>query len=50
MVKAYNFGTPGIGKNNFNHESNISMSLNGKYIAIADTNNNRVLIYRIFGS
>ena len=50
VVKAYNFGTPGIGKNNFNHESNISMSLNGKYIAIADTNNNRVLIYRIFGS
>ncbi|MGC8554342.1 MAG: NHL repeat-containing protein [Candidatus Acidulodesulfobacterium sp.] len=50
VVKAYNFGTPGTGKNNFNHESNISMSLNGKYIAIADTNNNRVLIYRIFGS
>ena len=50
VVKSYNFGTPGTGKNNFNHESNISMSLNGKYIAIADTNNNRVLIYRIFGS
>ncbi|MHB1703441.1 MAG: NHL repeat-containing protein [bacterium] len=50
VIKAYNFGTPGIGKNNFNHESNISMSLSGKYIAIADTNNNRVLIYRIIGS
>ena len=50
VIKTYNFGTPGIGRNNFNHESNIAVSLNGKYLAVADTNNNRILIYRIFGA
>ncbi len=50
VLKTYNFGTPGVGRDNFNHESNISISLNGKYLAVADTNNNRVLIYRIFGA
>jgi hypothetical protein len=50
VVHTYNFGTPGTGKNNFNHESNISISFNGKYLAVADTDNNRILIYRIFGS
>ncbi|MCL4428721.1 MAG: NHL repeat-containing protein [Deltaproteobacteria bacterium] len=50
VLKAYNFGTPGVGRDNFNHESNISISLNGKYLAVADTNNNRVLIYRILGA
>ncbi len=50
VVKAYNFGTPGTGRANFNHASNISISLNGKYLAVADTNNGRVLIYRIFGT
>ncbi len=50
VLKTYNFGTPGIGRDNFNHESNISISLNGKYLAVADTNNNRILIYRIFGA
>ena len=50
VIKTYNFGTPGIGRDNFNHESNISISLNGKYLAVADTNNNRILIYRIFGA
>ncbi|MHB1697833.1 MAG: NHL repeat-containing protein [bacterium] len=50
VVKTYNIGTPGIGDNNFNHESNISISLNGKYLAVADTNNNRILIYRISGA
>lgn len=49
VVKSYNFGTPGVGGRNFNHESNISISANGEYMAAADTNNNRVLIYRIFG-
>jgi len=50
VVKTYNFGTPGIGRDNFNHESNISISLNGKYLAVADTNNNRILLYRILGA
>jgi 6-phosphogluconolactonase (cycloisomerase 2 family) len=50
VIKTYNFGTPGIGRYNFNHESNIAVSLNGKYLAVADTNNNRILIYRIFGA
>lgn len=50
VVKSYNFGTPGIGSRNFNHESNISISKNGKYMAVADTNNDNVLIYRIFGA
>lgn len=50
VLKSYNFGTPGIGSRNLNHESNISISENGKYLAVADTNNNRVLIYRIFGT
>ncbi len=49
VIKSYNFGTPGIGGRNFNHESNISISKNGKYLAVADTNNNRILLYRIFG-
>jgi hypothetical protein len=50
VIKTYNFGTPGTGRDNFNHESNISISLNGEYLAVADTNNNRILIYRIFGA
>lgn len=50
VVKTYNFGTPGSGRRNFNHESNISISRGGKYLAVADTNNNRILIYRIFGA
>ncbi|MHB8231804.1 MAG: NHL repeat-containing protein [bacterium] len=50
VVKTYNIGTPGVGDNNFNHESNISISLNGRYLAVADTNNNRILIYRISGA
>ncbi len=50
VVKTYNFGTPGIGDRNFNHESNISISKNGKYMAVADTNNGNVLIYRILGA
>lgn len=50
VVKAYNFGTPGIGNRNFNRESNISISKNGKYMAVADTNNDNILLYRIFGT
>ena len=50
VVKSYNFGTPGAGSRNFNHESNISISKNGKYMAVADTNNDNILIYRIFGA
>lgn len=49
VIKSYDFGTPGAGGRNFNHESNISISKNGKYLAVADTNNNRVVLYRIFG-
>ncbi len=49
VIKSYNFGTPGIGGRNFNDESNISISKNGKYLAVADTNNNRIILYRIFG-
>jgi DNA-binding beta-propeller fold protein YncE len=50
VIKSYNFGTPGVGGRNFNHESNISISKNGKYLAVADTNNNRIVLYRIFGA
>lgn len=50
VIASYNFGMPGKGRKNFNHESNISISSNGEYLAIADTNNNRVLLYRITGS
>jgi DNA-binding beta-propeller fold protein YncE len=49
VIKSYNFGTPGTGGRNFNHESNISISKNGKYLAAADTNNNRIILYRVFG-
>lgn len=50
VVKTYNFGMPGIGSKNFNHESNISISKNGKYLAVADTNNDSISLYRIFGA
>ncbi len=50
VVKSYNFGIPGLGGKDFNHESNISVSLNGRYIAVADTDNDRVALYRIQGA
>lgn len=50
VVKAYNFGIPGSGNRNLNNESNISINKDGKYLAVADTDNNNILIYRIFGA
>ncbi len=49
VIKSYNFGMPGKGSRNFNHESNIAISANGNYLAVADTNSNMVVLYRILG-